>query len=160
MNFHWIDWFVVAVLVLGINLVALLCRKYVKGVADFLVAGRNVGRYVGMNSDSMQYFGGVTMIGIWQLVYHSGFAGQWWYVLSQPVAGVVVALTGWGIIRFRQTRAMTIGQLLQMRYSKTTRIFFGIISYLGGIMNMAIFPVVGTTFFVYFCGIPGLLPIY
>lgn len=159
MNFIWIDWLVLAVMVLGVNLAAILCGKYVKGVADFLVAGRNVGRYVAMNSDSMQYFGAVTMVGIWQMVYSSGFAGQWWFVLSSPIIGVIVALTGWGIIRFRQTRAMTIGQFLEMRYDKKTRIFFGVISYIGGILNMAISPVIGATFFVYFCGFPPEMPL-
>lgn len=155
MNFHLVDWLVIALMVLGINMVAVVCRRYVKGVTDFLVAGRNVGRYVAMNSDSMVYFGAVTMVALWQVIYNSGFAGQWWHVLSTPVVGVVVALTGWGIIRFRQSRAMTIGQLLEMRYSKSTRIFFGIISYIGGILNMAIFPVVGTMFLIYFCGFPS-----
>ena len=43
---HWIDWLIVIIpvaLVLGI---AIYAKKYVRGVVDFLAAGRAAGRYV------------------------------------------------------------------------------------------------------------------
>jgi hypothetical protein len=85
--------------------------------------------------------------------YKSGFAGQWWYLLT-PAAGILVALTGWGISRFRETRAMTLGQLVGMRYGENARIFFGAVVFLAGVVNMGIFPAVGAGFFIYFCGLP------
>ena len=42
----WIDWVIVFVIIGGLNLVEVLCRKYIKSVADFLVAGRGCVRCV------------------------------------------------------------------------------------------------------------------
>jgi SSS family solute:Na+ symporter len=145
-------------LFIALNLAGYLCRKYVKGVADYLVAGRSVGRYLGLGSDAMQGMGAITILAYWQMNYKSGFASQWWYLLT-PVIGIIVALSGWGIYRLRESRAMTLGQLIEMRYSKRIRIFFGLLVYLGGILNMGIFPVIGAGFFVYYCGLSPELSI-
>ncbi len=136
-----------------------VCKRYVRGVADFLVAGRSVGRYLGLGSDSMQAVGAVTILAYWQMNYKAGFAGQWWYLLT-PLAGILVALTGWGIFRFRETRAMTLGELVGKRYGQRARIFFGAVAYLAGVVNMGIFPAVGAGFFVYYCGFPAELMVF
>jgi len=112
-----------------------------------------VGRYLGLGSDSMQGVGAITILALWQMNYKAGFSGQWWYLLT-PTVGIVVALTGWGICRFRETRAMTLGQFVEMRYGKRTRILFASLVYVAGILNMGIFPAVGAGFFVYYCGLP------
>lgn len=132
---------------------AYICRTYIKGVADFLVAGRNVGRFLGLGSDYMQGFGAISILAMWQAIYKGGFASLWWYPVTS-ITGIVIALTGWGIYRIRQTRAMTLGQFVEMRYSKRARFFFGILAYLAGVLNMGIFPVVGAGFFVYYLGLP------
>jgi len=154
MNLSTIDWTILIALFILLNISGYLCRKYIKGVADFLVAGRGVGRYLGVGAASMMGVGAVTILGIWQQNYKAGFVGQWWYMLT-PAFGIIVALTGWGIYRWRQSRAMTLGQLIEMRYSKRTRIFFGILAYAAGVLNMGIFPAVGAGFFVYYCGFPA-----
>jgi SSS family solute:Na+ symporter len=156
MNFHLVDWLIFVGLFLGLNLVAFFCRKLVKGVADFLVAGRNVGRYLGLECDSLMGLGAITILAMWQMVYKSGFVGQLWYLLT-PLAAAVVALTGWGIYRFRLTRAMTLGQFVEMRYNRSTRILFGLLAYFAGVLNMGIFPITGAGFFVYYCGLPEYL---
>ncbi len=153
MNFHLIDWILLGVLFLVPLVGGYLCRKLIRGVSDYLVAGRSVGRYLGLGTDSMQSIGAVTILAYWQMNYQSGFAGQWWYLLT-PAAGILVALTGWGIYRFRETRAMTLGQLVGMRYGENARIFFGAVAFLAGVINMGIFPAVGAGFFIYFCGLP------
>lgn len=158
MNFHWIDWMIFLGLLAALYLMAYLCSKFVKGVSHFLVAGRSVGRYLGLESDAMQGIGAITIMALWQMNYKSGFAGQWWYMLT-PLAGILVAVTGVGVCRFRETRAMTLGQFIEMRYSKRTRIFFGALAYLAGILNMGIFPAVGAGFFVYYCGFPAEISI-
>jgi SSS family solute:Na+ symporter len=154
MNFSLTDWIVFAALFIALNSMAFFCRKYVRGVSDFLVAGRGVGRFLGLGSDSMAGLGAITILAMWQMNYKSGFVGQWWYLLT-PVASAVIALTGFGIYRFRQTRAMTLGQFIEMRYSKKTRILFGSLAYFAGVLNMGIFPAVGAGFFVYYCGFPA-----
>ena len=153
MNLHWIDWAIVAALLLVLNLSGYLTRKHVKGVADYLVAGRSVRRYLGLASDSMQGFGAGTMLAYWQMNYKAGFAAQWWYLLA-PLVGILMALSGWGIYRLRETRVITLGQLVEIRYGRRTRILFGLLAYCSGVLNLAIFPALGAGFFVYFCGFP------
>lgn len=130
-------------------------KRFAKGVAGFLVAGRNVGRYLGLETDSMAGLGAITILAMWQMNYNAGFVGQFWYLLT-PIVATVVALTGFGIYRFRQTRVMTLGQFVEMRYSKPTRILFGIIAFTAGVLNMGVFPAVGANFFVNYCGLPAV----
>lgn len=69
---------------------------------------------------------------------------------------VTISVTGWVVYRFRQTRALTMAQFFEMRYSRTFRIFAGMLAFLSGIVNMIIFPAVSAKFFIYFCGIPEI----
>jgi Na+/proline symporter len=48
MNFAAIDWIIVAVYLAASMLVGLLGRKYVGNTAHFLVAGRELGTYIGI----------------------------------------------------------------------------------------------------------------
>ena len=153
MYLQWTDWAILAALLLLLFLSGHLCKKYIRGVSDYLVAGRSVGRYLGLGSDSMQGMGAVTILAFWQMNYKAGFAAQWWYLLT-PVAGILIAITGFAICRFRETRAMTLGQLIEMRHGKRTRVFFGALVYVAGVLNMGIFPAVGAGFFCYYCGFP------
>ena len=86
MNLHTIDWVILAVLFVLPLAGGFACKSYIHGVSDFLVAGRSVGRYLGLGSDSMQAVGAVTILAYWQMNYKAGFAGQWWYLLT-PMAG-------------------------------------------------------------------------
>ncbi len=61
MNLQPIDRAILAALFALLIAAAWLSRKYIKSVADFLVAGRSVGRYLGLGSDSMQAMGAVTI---------------------------------------------------------------------------------------------------
>jgi SSS family solute:Na+ symporter len=152
MAFSTLDWVIFLGMFVGLTSISFFLKRYAKGVAEFLVAGRHVGRYLGLESDSMTGLGAITILALWQMIYKSGFVGQFWYLLT-PIAATVVALTGFGIYRFRQTRAMTLGQFMEMRYSKSTRILFGIIAFCAGILNMGVFPATGADFFVSYCGI-------
>jgi SSS family solute:Na+ symporter len=67
---------------------------------------------------------------------------------------LLIALSGWVAYRYRETRAMTLAQFFQMRYSRNFRVFAGVVGWLSGVINFGIFPAVGARFFVYFCGFP------
>ena len=90
MNLNWIDWTILAALFVVLNVSGFLCRRHIRGVADFLVAGRGVGRYLGVGAASMTGVGAVTILAMWQLNYKAGFVGQWWLMLT-PAAGIIVA---------------------------------------------------------------------
>ena len=44
MNFHWIDWTVVAALMGVLVVMALISNRYTRSVADYLAGGRCAGR--------------------------------------------------------------------------------------------------------------------
>ena len=150
---HWIDWTITVFSLVVTAWIAIVTQKYVKSVADFLSAGRVAGRYVLCVSGAEAGMGLISLVAIFESMYQSGFAYGFWGSLSAPIS-IVMGLMGFCIYRFRETRAMTMGQFLEMRYSRRFRIFAGILQSISGIVNYALFPAVGARFLVYFCGLP------
>lgn len=150
---HPIDWFIVAVPLAVVVWLGLRTQRYVKGVADFLTAGRVAGRYVLCVSSGEASMGLISLVAIYESYYQSGFAYGFWGNLAAPIS-IVLGLTGYCVYRFRETRAMTVGQFLEIRYSRRFRIVAGVLQSISGILNYALFPAVGARFLVYFCGLP------
>lgn len=153
MNLGPIDWIIViccmSILIFGVS----LSKKYVQSVADFLSAGRTAGRYMITVSQGMAAIGAITIVGQWEMNYVAGFALRWWeFIMAVVLLGITVS--GWVLYRFRQTRALTIAQFLEVRYSKNFRIFTGILAFISGLLNFGIFPAVSARFLIYFTGIP------
>jgi SSS family solute:Na+ symporter len=150
---HPIDWLIMA-LPLAICLgIALYSRRYVRSVADFMAGGRHAGRYLIMTARAEQNSGAVSFVAIFQMFAVAGFTLTWWNLISVPVM-MLVAVTGFVIYRYRETRAMTLAQFFEMRYSKRFRIFAGLLGFLAGLVNFGVIPVVGARFMVYFLGLP------
>lgn len=150
---HWIDWLIVFVPLCLMMIVIMRAQKYVKGVADFLSGGRVAGRYVLNVAGAEAAYGLISLVAMFENYYQSGFAYNFWSAIATPIA-VVLALTGYGVYRFRETRAMTMGQFLEIRYSRNFRLFAGVLQSISGIINYALFPAVGARFLVYFCDLP------
>jgi Na+/proline symporter len=148
-----IDWILIALPLLVVFTIALRARRYVKGVADFLAAGRVAGRYVICVSEAEAGMGLISLVGLFEFYYASGFAISFWNQLTVPL-GMIILLTGYCIYRFRETRAMTMGQFFEIRYSRTFRIFAAVLQSISGVINYAIFPAVGARFLIYFCDLP------
>lgn len=153
MNLTYIDWLITFFSILSLFFVVQLSRNLVKSVADFLSAGRSAGRYLITISQGIVVVGAITIVGQWEVNYIAGFALQWWQ-FTMALVLVIVTVTGWVLYRFRQTRALTIAQFLEIRYTKKFRIFAGILAFISGILNYGIFPIVTTTFLIYFIGLP------
>lgn len=150
---HWIDWLLVLVPLVFVVCVGLHAQRYVKGVADFLTAGRVAGRYVLCVSGGEAGMGLISLVAVYESYYQSGFAYGFWGSLATPIF-LVLGLSGYCVYRFRETRAMTVGQFLQIRYSRRFRLFAGVLQSISGVINYALFPAVGARFIVYFCGLP------
>ena len=154
MNLSPLDWVIIAAFFVFVVGTALVSRPLVRSVADFLAAGRTAGRYVLSVSQGAAAVGAITIVGTLEMNYVAGFQQTWW-AFATAVVVLVIAVTGWVIYRFRETRCLTMAEFFERRYSRNFRIFAGSIAYLSGIVNFGIFPAVEARFFIYFVGLPG-----
>jgi len=150
---HAIDWLIVICVLSIVTWVAVLTKKYTKSVADFLAANRCAGRYLICVSEGMAGLGAISVVAFFEMYYNAGFTALWWMLLMTPL-WLFLSLSGFVIYRFRETRAFTMAQFFQVRYSKSLRVFAGLLVWTSGIVNFGIFPAVGARFFIYFCGLP------
>lgn len=150
---HWIDWTIASLPLLITFALIAWSRRYVRSVSDFLTGGRVAGRYL-LTVSSMEAAQGVIgLLAVYEAFYQSGFAYGFWDGLL-TAAALVMAMVGYGVYRFRETRAMTMGQFLELRYSRPFRIFAGTLQATSGVLNYGLFPAVSGKFFVFFCGLP------
>jgi len=153
MNMQWIDWGIVAALIVVLAWSALGTKRYTHSVSAFLAADRCGGRYLIAVAENMARLGVISLVWYFEQNYEVGYTSMWWQLMEGPVL-IIMALSGWIIYRFRQTRAMTLAQFFEMRYSRNFRVFAGLVAYVAGIINFAIFPSVGARFFMALCGLP------
>ena len=151
---HWIDWTITLVPVVFVLGMAVYAKKYVRGVADFLAAGRVAGRYVISVGDLQAALALFSFIAICESQYQCGMAmGGFWNNLTIPVS-IFLALTGYCLYRYRQTKCLSMGQFLELRYNRPLRIIAAFIRTVAEMMSNAIGPAVAARFFIYFLGLP------
>jgi len=158
MKLALLDWLMMIVPLAGVIAIGLYARRYMRSVADFMTGGRVAGRYLVAVSDGMAAMGLITVVGQFEFVYKSGFAVGHWFNLAVPI-WLFINLTGYIVYRFRETRAMTMAQFFEIRYSKRFRIFTGVLAYISGIVNYGIFPAVAARFFIHYCGLPSTIEV-
>ncbi|MAD77864.1 MAG: hypothetical protein CMJ51_00660 [Planctomycetaceae bacterium] len=153
-----LDWIIVAIFVVGLVLAALATNRYARTVSGFLAADRCAGRYLIAVSYGMAQLGVISLVWFWQQYYDVGFTSVWWGFMENP-ALIVIALSGWVVYRFRQTRALTMAQFFEIRYSRKFRVFAGLVAFIGGILNYGVFPSVAARFFIALCGLPPVVQV-
>jgi SSS family solute:Na+ symporter len=153
MGFHWIDWVIVGCVIAGMIGIAWGTRRLMRSVADFLAANRSAGRYLLTMASGMAGLGAISIAASYEQFFEAGFAGVWWGQMLAPVM-LILALSGFVIYRFRETRALTMAQFFEMRYSRRFRIFSGLLAFVSGLLNYGIFPAVTARFLIYFIGLP------
>jgi SSS family solute:Na+ symporter len=158
LEMHTLDWFMVAAPLILVLIVGIYTQQYARSVADFLSAGRVARRYLLAVSRTEMSSGAVVFVATFEVLAKSGFTLWWWAWLTGPVA-VFISIFGFVSYRYRETRAMTLAQFLEIRYSKAFRLFAGILGFLAGILNFGIIPAVGARFMVYILGLPSFLPV-
>ena len=117
-----IDWLIVVIPTLTVISIGIYSRRYIKGVADFLSAGRVAGRYVISIGDVANALSIIGLVSYVEIHYKTGFALVFWNNILLPLS-VVLSLFGYCVYRFRETKAMSLGQFLEMRYNRPFRIF-------------------------------------
>ena len=156
---YWIDWLILIIPVTFILGMAVYARKYMRGVVDFLAAGRVAGRYVISVGDMSAALSVVTLISICERDYQCGIALGFWNKLVIPVS-IFMALTGYCLYRYRQTKCLSGGQFLEIRYNRSLRIIASFIRTIADAMANAIGPAVAARFFIYFIGLPITINIF
>ncbi|MFO0826959.1 MAG: hypothetical protein U0572_02330 [Phycisphaerales bacterium] len=149
-----IDWAIPLTLLAIFLAVAVHSAGYGRSVAGFLAGNRCAGRYLLCVSHASSQVGVITLVWFFQQYYDAGFTSIWWGFLENPVM-IVIALTGWVVYRFRETRALTLAQFLEARYSRGFRVFCGVVAFLSGVLNYAIFPAVTARVMIALCGLPN-----
>ena len=150
---HIIDWIILVIPVLVVVYIGLKTQRYVRDVSDFLAAGRVAGRYVLAVAAGESNMGLISFIGMYQFFYVSGLGLSFWQTLATPIS-IFIALTGFAVYRYRETRAMTLGQFFEMRYNKSFRLLAAIIITTSGLVNYGLFPAVSARFIIYYLNLP------
>ena len=147
------NWLVVIIPTMVIVGIAFYCRRYVRDVVDFLSAGRVARRYVLGVASMEEALGVLVIVQQMERQYQTGFAMTFWEMMLLPVS-LILSLTGFCIYRFRETKAMTMGQFLEMRYNRPLRVFASVLKTMADIMSEIILPALAARFFIYFFDLP------
>ena len=148
-----IDWLIVTFVFAALLVVGLKTRRVSTSISDFLAANRCGRRYLLTMAEGMSTLGAISIVMYFEQFYESGFVSVWWGQMLMPI-GIFIALSGWVVYRYRETRAMTMAQFFEMRYSRNFRVFAGITAWVSGIINYGIFPAVGARLIIYLVGLP------
>lgn len=149
--YDWLITIIPMILLLGI---AFYSKKYVKGAADFLVAGRVAGRYVLSVGDMTSGLSVILLVASCEVSYQTGFAISFWWMTISSVS-ILMALTGFCTYRWRETRCLSMGEFLELRYgSKFFRIFCAFLRTVAELGANAIAPAIATNFFIHYLDLP------
>ena len=154
MNLSILDWVVASVIMALITIGGTVAGRHLKGVADFVVGGRKIRKYLALSSGQAEGLGLISIAILCQEGFERGISYIWQAIIASTIVIVVYGIGGFVIVKYRRLKIMTIPQYFELRYSKGLRIMVGIITATAGILNMAIFPIVGSKFLVYFIGLP------
>ena len=155
----WYNWLIVILPFSCVLYMAFHVRKYIRSVPDFLAGGRICGRYL-LSVGSME--AGLSVIALVSYIevhYRTGFSYGFWSGFMGPIS-LVLSLTGFMTYRLRETKALSMGQLLEMRYSRSFRLFCAVLRTSVEILSNTILPAISARFFIYLLGIPHYINIF
>ena len=155
----WLDWGIVALPLIAVVVIGFIAEHYVRSVSDFLAAGRRAGRYLLTVSEGTAGMGLISVVAMFEQKYKAGYGLDFWSGLTSLIY-LAMTLTGFVTYRFRETRAMTMPEFFQKRYSRGFRILAGLLAFISGVINYALFPAVGGRFLIYYCGLPFSLHLF
>src|SRR5438128_9322206 len=112
MHLALIDWLIIAVYLIGCMAAGIWMRRFVRGVEDFAVAGREMDLNLGIASLAATELGLVTIMYTAQLGFVKGFAGA---VIGFIMAGAMylVGKTGFVIEPLRTAGVITVPELFE-----------------------------------------------
>ncbi len=149
-----IDWTIIIVYLVGCIIAGVWMKRYVRGVEDFAVAGREMDMNMGIASLAATEFGIVTVMYTAEQGFTGGFTGAMPGILT-AVAMFVVGMSGFVIDPLRKAGVITIPELFEKRFGVRVRWLAGLVIILGGVLNMGVFLRVGGEFIVGVTGLGG-----
>ncbi len=155
----WYDWLITIVPLCFVMWLGLHTRKYVVGVSDFLVGGRVCRRYIMTTAGLAGGVGLITVVAYIESAYKTGFSLGFWNAVISPIT-ILLGLSGYCMYRFRETRAMSIGQYIEMRYSRKLRIFSCFLRSIAEMVANMIMPAIAARFFIAYLDLPRKLNLF
>ena len=125
MHFTYLDWIIVIAYLAGTLAAGLYGKRFVSGLSDFLVAGRELGTFIGIATLAATEIGTITFMYYAELGYKTGFAS----FVNGLIAGAVMILigrTGFIIRKLRSLGLMTIPEFFEVKYSRNLRVLTGV----------------------------------
>ena len=155
----WYNWLIVIIPFAGVLYMAFHTRKYIRGIPDFLAGGRLCGRYLLSIGELENALSVMFLIAYVEVSCRTGFSTGFWSGFMAPVS-LVLSLTGFVTFRLRETKALSMGQFLEMRYSRSFRMFCAILRTSVEMLSNMIIPAISARFFIYLLGIPHYIDIF
>lgn len=147
-----IDWIIIAAYLAGCVSAGVWMKRYVRGVEDFAVAGREMDLNLGIASLAATEFGIVTVMYAAEMGFKNGLAGAVPGIL-ECLAFFAVGVTGFVIMPLRDSGVITIPELFEKRFGRRVRWLAGLVVVVGGVLNMGIFLRLGGEFLIHMSGI-------
>ena len=144
-NFSPIDWILVIIYLSVTLLVGVFANRYVRSMADYMVAGRSLRSYLGVATLVGSELGLVTVMYAAQKGFTGGFAAFHIGLIAGVVA-LLVGLTGFIVVPLRAMEVKTIPEFYEKRFGTGVRILGGLILAIAGILNMGMFLKAGAIF--------------
>jgi SSS family solute:Na+ symporter len=144
-NFSTLDWGIVVIYLVGTVAIGLYANRYIKDMADYIVAGRSLKSYISVATMLGSEIGLVTVMYTAQKGFTGGFAA-FHIGLVAGVTCFLVGLTGFIVVPLRETGVMTIPEFYGRRFGSGVRIFGGVLLALAGVLNMGVFLKAGGIF--------------
>ena len=137
-NFSTIDWVIVILYLAGTVAIGLYANRYVKNMADYVVAGRSLNSHIAVATMLGSEIGLVTVMYTAQKGFTNGFAA-FHIGLVAGLTCFFVGLTGFIVAPLRRTGVMTIPEYYGKRFGKSVRVYGAVILAAAGILNMGVF---------------------
>lgn len=153
MHLHAIDWIIVLVYIGATIFAGTMARSAIKGIGDFLVAGRSLKTHMAVATIVSTGLGLVTVMYFAEEGFKNGMAPFLIGIMAMFTT-MVIGRSGFIVSRLRHLQVMTVPEFYEIRFSRGVRLTGGIILALAGTLNMGLFPILGSKFVVGFTGLP------
>ncbi len=130
LGFAVLDYAIVAVYLALTLCIGLVARRYVVGMAGYLVAGRSLGTALSVAAMTGSELGLITVMYQAQKGFTGGLAAMH-IALVAGLAALAVGLTGFIVVPLRRMGVMTIPEFYARRFGPRTRILGGVLLAMG-----------------------------